>query len=186
MIGLVQMHEKFKRIVSAYYLQSRSLLGKKNVETIEKIGEFFYRQFTSFGQTGPTTALSSLAGGDKWLPGMAVHGINQVPGVLIGHRHRFCRSGDRAEFPDSLKQNHSAEAEIGLAVFFDPDSSPAAKPLGCLLRVHISATMPFHAGYLHINREQCQAIQCLAFSSFPGLPYGCIEAACSFREYGWS
>lgn len=34
MIGLAQMHEEIKRIASAYYLQSRRLFGKKNVETI--------------------------------------------------------------------------------------------------------------------------------------------------------
>lgn len=108
-------------------LQSRCFLGKKRVEADQQFGEFFDGLFACFGQTGPATAFSSLAGGDQWCDGVAVHGVHQIPGMLIGHFHGFCRTGDRTEFSDSLQQDYSTKAEIGLSIFFNPDPSPTVK-----------------------------------------------------------
>jgi len=90
-----------------------------------KMSKILDGPFPGFGQLCSAAALPALAGCYQWVPGLTVHGINQIPGMLIGHLHGTGGLGNGTMHMDSFQQHNSAKAQKRFTVVFDPDPPPA-------------------------------------------------------------
>src|SRR5512134_1822574 len=83
------------------------------------------------GNPGATAPLAACGELDEGCRCLAVHRVDQVPGMPVGHLHGLRRLGDGPVLDDAFEQHHAAIADEGSFGPVDPYPAAKARPGPC-------------------------------------------------------
>ena len=106
---------------------------QKGLEILMEPPEHLDRLFSGLGNARAAPAFATGGYLNKWLLCLPVHRIHEVPGMAIGHVHRFGGLGDRTMLDNALQQNRPAVAEEGALRAIHPDPAAKARPRWSIL-----------------------------------------------------